>query len=73
MLHSQSRISAEAINAEHKINPRVHSPQQNKTAVLTTDAYFKVSTPLHLQRQPRLSLFAKEGETEKCTPPLNSA
>ena len=30
----------------HKKRPRSHSPQQNKKAVLTTAAYFKVSTPV---------------------------
>ena len=34
-----------------KYNPRTHSPQQNKKAVLTTAAYFKVSTPVRSQRQ----------------------
>ena len=34
-----------------KNNPRTHSPQQNKKAVLTTTAYFKVSTPVRSQRQ----------------------
>ena len=29
-----------------KNNPRAHSPQYNKKAVLTTAAYFKVSTPV---------------------------
>ena len=29
-----------------KNNPRTHSPQRNKKAVLTTAAYFKVSTPV---------------------------
>ena len=30
----------------HKKNPLRHSPQQNKKAMLTTAAYFKVSTPV---------------------------
>ena len=34
-----------------KNNPRKHLPQQNKKAVLVTAAYFKVSTPVRLQRQ----------------------
>ena len=29
-----------------KNNPRTHLPQQSKKAVLTTAAYFKVSTPI---------------------------
>ena len=32
--------------AVHKNNLRTHSPQENKKAVLTTAAYFKVSTPV---------------------------
>ena len=35
----------------HKNNPRTHSPQQNKKVVLTTAAYFKVSTLVMSQRQ----------------------
>ena len=34
-----------------KINPKAHSPQQNKKAVLTTAVYFKVSTLVRSQRQ----------------------
>ena len=34
-----------------KSNPRAHSPQQNKKSVLTTAAYFKVSTLVRSQRQ----------------------
>ena len=34
-----------------KNNPRTHSPQQNIKAVLTTAAYFKVSTPVRSQGQ----------------------
>ena len=34
-----------------KSNPRAHSPQQNEKAVMTTAAYFKVSTPVRSQRQ----------------------
>ena len=37
--------------AEHKNHPRTHSPQQNKKAVLTAAAYFKVSSPVRLQGQ----------------------
>ena len=37
--------------AVHKNNPRMHSPQQNKTIVLTTAAYFKISTPVQSQIQ----------------------
>ena len=37
--------------AAHKNNPRAHSPQQNKKAVLTTAAFFKVSAPVRSQRQ----------------------
>ena len=35
----------------HKNNPQMHSAQQNKKAVLTTAAYFKLSTPVRSQRQ----------------------
>ena len=35
----------------HKNNPRMHSPQLNKKVVLTTAAYFKVSTPVRTQGQ----------------------
>ena len=35
----------------HKHNPRTHSPQQNKKAALMAAVYFKVSTPVRLQRQ----------------------
>ena len=34
-----------------KKNPRTHSPQQNKKAVLTTAAYFKASVPVRSQEQ----------------------
>ena len=34
-----------------KNNPRTHSLQQNKKAVLTTAACFKVSIPIRSQRQ----------------------
>ena len=37
--------------AVHKNNPRTHSPQQNKKAVLTAAAYFKISTPVPSQIQ----------------------
>ena len=37
--------------AVHRNNPRTHSPQQNKKAVLRTAAYFKVSTPVRTQGQ----------------------
>ena len=37
--------------AVSKNNPRVHSLQQNKKAVLKTAAYFKVPTPVRLQEQ----------------------
>ena len=40
--------------AVHKNNPRTHSPQQNKKAVLTIAAYFKVSTPVKSQGQQLL-------------------
>ena len=36
--------------AARKSNPSTHSSQQNKKAVLTTVSYFKVSTPVGLQR-----------------------
>ena len=35
--------------AVHKNNPLTHSPHQNKKIVLTTAAYFKVSTPVRSQ------------------------
>ena len=35
----------------HKNNAWMHSPQQNKKAVLTTAAYSKVSTPVRSQGQ----------------------
>ena len=37
--------------AAHKNNPWTHSQQQNKKPMLITAAYFKVSTPVRLQRQ----------------------
>ena len=37
--------------ALHKNNPRTHSPQQNKKAVLTVAAYFKGCTPVKSQGQ----------------------
>ena len=36
--------------AAHKNISQTHSPQQNKKAVLTTAAYFKVSTPMRSRR-----------------------
>ena len=39
------------LKAVHKNNPRTHSLQQNEKAVLTTAAYFRVSTPVRLERQ----------------------
>ena len=42
---------AKTFNAVHKNNPRTHSPQQNKKAVLTTAAYLKVSIPVKSQGQ----------------------
>ena len=36
---------------ERKSNPQMHSLQKNKKAVLTTAAYFKISSPERLQRQ----------------------
>ena len=39
------------LNTVPKNNRRKHSPQQNKTAVLTTADYFKVCIPAKLQRQ----------------------
>ena len=35
----------------HKSNPWMHSPQWNKKAMLLTAAYFRVSTPMQLQKQ----------------------
>ena len=47
-------------------NPRTYSPQQNKQAVLTTAAFFKVSTPLRSQRQkPRFIYRCFWYKTEK--------
>ena len=37
--------------AVHKNNPQTYSPKQNKKAILTTAAYFKVSTPVRSQGQ----------------------
>ena len=39
------------LQAVPKNNPKPHSPQQNKKAVLTAAAYFKVSTLVKSQRQ----------------------
>ena len=48
-------------SAAPKNNPRTHSPQQNKKAVLTTAAYFKVTTPVRSQRLAlRLLSFSKK-------------
>ena len=41
----------ETFKAVHKNHPRTHSLQQNKKAVLTTAAYFKVSTAVRSQGQ----------------------
>ena len=38
-------------NAANKNNSRMHAPQQKKKVVLTTAAYFKVSTHVRSQRQ----------------------
>ena len=69
-----------SFKAVHKINPRTQSPQLNKKAVLTTAAYFKVSTHVLLQGQKLyffLSSFTKKGvsgiKPKKQTPLLNSA
>ena len=37
--------------AVHKNNPQTYSPKQNKKAILTAAAYFKVSTPVRSQGQ----------------------
>ena len=37
--------------AVDKNNPQTYSPKQNKKAILTTAAYFKVSTPVRSQGQ----------------------
>ena len=41
----------------YKNNPRMHSTQQNKKTVLTTAAYFKVSTSVMSQRQKKRCLY----------------
>ena len=41
----------------YKNNPRTHSPQQNKKALLTTASYFKACTSLRLQRQKLKIIF----------------
>ena len=49
------------LSAAPKNNPRTHSPQQNKKAVLTTAVYFKVTTPVRSQRLAlRLLSFSKK-------------
>ena len=42
---------SKTFKAVHKNNPRRHSPQQNKKAVLKTATCFKVSTPVKSQGQ----------------------
>ena len=42
-----------------KNNPRTHSPQQNKKAVLTTAAYCKVCTPARSQRQQSCFVYLR--------------
>ena len=41
----------------YKSDPRTHSAQQNKKAVLTAAAYFKVSTSVMSQRQKKRGLY----------------
>ena len=63
----------------HKNNPRMHSPQQNKKAVLTKAAYLKVSSRKVAGTIIVLLLpsFTKKGvsgiKLEKWTPLLNFA
>ena len=64
--------------AVEKNNTRTHPLQQNKNAVLTTAAYFKVSTPVMSQGTItvlRLASFTKKGisslKQKKWTAPLN--
>ena len=54
MIHVKEKVCLrlkflKTFKALNKNNPRTHSPQQNKKAVLTTGAYFKVS--IAFQRQ----------------------
>ena len=44
-------VKEKSFMAVLKKNPRTHSSQQNKKAVLTTAAYFKVSVPVRSQEQ----------------------
>ena len=44
-------IYLKIFKAVHKNIPRTHSSQQNKEAVLTAAAYFKVPTPIRSQGQ----------------------
>ena len=45
------KLFKKIFKAVYKNNPRTHSLQQNKKALLTPAAYFEVSTQVSLQRQ----------------------
>ena len=49
----------------HKTNPRRHSPQQNKKPMLTTAAYFKVSTPIEIVKNRNSKKRYFRAKTEK--------
>ena len=56
MIHVKEKVInvlnyLKTFKAVQKDNSRTHSLQQNKKAVLTTAAYFKVSTPVGSQGQ----------------------
>ena len=56
LIHVKQKVSIrfrlfKIVKALSKNIPRRHSPEQNKKAVLNTAAYFKVSTPIRLQRE----------------------
>ena len=56
--------------AVYKNNPRMHSPQQNKKAMLTTAAHFSVPTPVRLQRQQPYFVYLRLPKT--VLPGINS-
>ena len=57
MIHVKEKVYVYVLNylktfkAMQKNNPRTHSPQQYKKAVLAAAAYFKASTPVRSQGQ----------------------
>ena len=55
LIHVKQKVSIrfrlfKIVKAVSKSITRKHLPQQNKKVVLNTAAYFKVSTPIRLQR-----------------------